>query len=184
MVILRAKLKSSTSAPTHARTIAYFWKWKPSYKISNHANRHQCSPKRRIDVEKEVPMSPKCPQCGTRWGRTSGTLVDGEAARLFTCPKCRYSTTQRTRVSKKRIYVIRVVISGDDTFPLASIKDNASMLDCLRFMKIITVHRSNAEGLCFDIRCPFKPSASKAWSETGAERMKSHGFNAVSAPST
>jgi len=75
-----------------------------------------------------------------------------------------------------------VVIGCDDPRPLAQIVDS-TFIDCLRYAGLITVHRDDETGQCFDLVAPGDQD-SQAWSEENADRMKSFGYNAVSAPST
>lgn len=81
---------------------------------------------------------------------------------------------------RKKEYVVRVVqVEGDEAI-------NSAFLECLRYAGYIDTHEVDPEGLttcCFDIRAPHGLN-SKLWSEMNAERMRSFGFNAVSAPST
>jgi hypothetical protein len=86
---------------------------------------------------------------------------------------------------KKKEYVVRVVQTDDDVELLMN-KDLSQFVECLRYAGLVTVHEVDPRGLttlCFDIRCPHGLN-SKAWSEQNAARMKSFGYNAVSAPST
>lgn len=64
--------------------------------------------------------------------------------------------------------------------------DLGSFVECLRYAGLVTVHETDPNGLttlCFDIHPP-KGVDSKPWSEMNAQRMRSFGYNAVSAPST
>lgn len=86
-------------------------------------------------------------------------------------------------------YVVRVVQThtpdGTEVYegdPLGS------FIECLRYAGLVTVHQESVRpdsltSLCFDIHCPHGLK-SKPWSEMNAERMRSFGYNAVSAPST
>lgn len=91
----------------------------------------------------------------------------------------------------KKMYAVRVVQTmlpdGSEVHEGGEI--NGALLDYLRYAGVITVHETYSSGLtvtCFDIEDPMSitGSQSKAWSERNAERMRSFGFNAVSAPST
>lgn len=95
-------------------------------------------------------------------------------------------------MSKKQ-YCVRVVCIADPIIP-PSVSDYPSeiFIECLRYAGLITPHNSDefiiVDGIgcakqVFDIECPHGLD-SKVWSEQNAKRMKSFGYNAVSAPST
>lgn len=78
-----------------------------------------------------------------------------------------------------KLYVIRIVVdnSTEGWF-------NNPFLESLRYAGLIHVHPSSPAGhQVFDI---FPPKSawnnSKTWSQMNADRMKTFGFNAVSAP--
>lgn len=96
-------------------------------------------------------------------------------------------------MSKKQ-FVVRVVQTsnpGDpaNQQPPYSVNEggviNGNLLECLRYAGHIELHDVDPNGLtelCFDIRCPTYRLNSQTWSEQLAAKMRSHGFNAVSAP--
>ena len=86
--------------------------------------------------------------------------------------------------SMKKRYCVRVVQTmtsvGIDSHDLVS------FVECLSYAGLVTEHPIDSNGLttlCFDIEAP-PETDSKIWSEMNAERMRSFGYNAVSAPST
>ena len=83
---------------------------------------------------------------------------------------------------KKREYVVRVTIPEIDrgVIPLAQQVDKGFM-ECLRYAGVIRIYDYNNADQVFDILAPRKTS-SKEWSEMNAERMRTFGYNAVSAP--
>ena len=58
-----------------------------------------------------------------------------------------------------------------------------TFLECLRYAGLVEVHENNDERKVFDIKAPYGLD-SLNWSRANAERMKTFGYNAVSAPST
>lgn len=56
-------------------------------------------------------------------------------------------------------------------------------IEQLRYAGIVTIHRDNEEGMCFDLHCP-AGLVDKSWAEQNADRMRSFTYNAVSAPGT
>lgn len=97
----------------------------------------------------------------------------------------KYKRTRKRQpkmVPKKRKWVVRIVIGRTDPPPLAELISDR-FLECLRYAGLVVVHRDNEEGQCFDLVAPGGRD-SKEWSEENAKRMKSFGYNAVSAPGT
>lgn len=80
----------------------------------------------------------------------------------------------------KRQSVVRVVLP-DGINEISS--DVRRLLEQFRYAGLITVHRDNDEGICFDLHCPHG-LVSENWAKQNAERMRSFQYNAVSAPST
>jgi len=72
----------------------------------------------------------------------------------------------------KREYVVRVAREGRPEF-------NTPFLECLRYAQLVELHEESDE--VFDIRCP-RGLDSGVWARMNAERMRSHGYNAVKAP--
>jgi len=85
-----------------------------------------------------------------------------------------------------KFYVVRVVIPTIDNAPPLAQTVDSSFLECLRYAGVISLHRDDEEGQCFDIQPPrhLNASGSKIWSEQNAARMETFGYNAVSAPRT
>lgn len=77
----------------------------------------------------------------------------------------------------KRKYVVRVVLMPDQR------EGCDGILECLRYAQVITVHRNDPAGMCFDIDCP-PGLESDRWAKANADRMATFGYNAVVAPST
>lgn len=79
------------------------------------------------------------------------------------------------------LWVIRVVISTNELELCKQI--DGAFIECLRYAGMVRPHDPREEGLqVFDLLPPDGVD-SKAWSEMNAERMRSFGYNAVSAPS-
>lgn len=82
-------------------------------------------------------------------------------------------------MTKKR-YVVRVVLPDG----INSLTDELrSLLEQFRYAGLITVHREDEQGMCFDMKCPHG-IVDKVWAEQNAKRMQSFWYNAVVAPST
>jgi hypothetical protein len=56
-----------------------------------------------------------------------------------------------------------------------------TMLEGLRHAKLVTVHRNDDDGVCFDLLPP-KETDSSTWAKENAAHMQSLGYNAVKAP--
>jgi hypothetical protein len=80
-------------------------------------------------------------------------------------------------------YVIRVVITEGDLSD-QEFSGLSKIIESLRYAGLLVTHEN--EGLtilCFDIKSPIHVRNTKQWSKQNAERMRSFGYNAVSAPS-
>lgn len=84
---------------------------------------------------------------------------------------------------RKKEYVVRVVIPTLDNSPPLAQQIDSGLLDCLRYAGLVSVHKDNEEGQCFDIHCPRSwQNDSYKWAEMNSHRMASFGYNAVVAP--
>lgn len=59
----------------------------------------------------------------------------------------------------------------------------SSLLESLRYAQLVTIHRDDEDGVCFDLHCPHGLN-DKVWAGANAARMQSFGYNAVAAPAT
>lgn len=84
---------------------------------------------------------------------------------------------------KKQQQVVRVVIEDHPKAMNKCTSEVRQLLECLRYAGIVTLHRDNEHGVCFDLHCP-AGLMHKPWAEMNAQRMQSFGYNAVSAPGT
>jgi hypothetical protein len=81
----------------------------------------------------------------------------------------------------KRKKVVRVCIPHETQSIITGSDQWGGLIEHLRYARLITVHRDNDEGICFDILPPHGVN-NEIWAEQNAERMQSFGVNAVSAP--
>lgn len=83
-------------------------------------------------------------------------------------------------MARKKKHVVRVVLP-DGINPITS--EVRQLLEQLRYAGIVTIHRDNEDGVCFDLHCP-SGLDDKQWAKMNAERMRSFTYNAVDAPGT
>jgi hypothetical protein len=84
---------------------------------------------------------------------------------------------RRSQMAKKRESVVRVYLTDRQR------EGAGDVLECLRYAQVLTVHRNDENGVCFDVHAP-QGLNSEVWAKQNAERMSTYGWNAVSAPST
>lgn len=82
----------------------------------------------------------------------------------------------------KKEKVIRLVFHRNDideiTDDLGCTLSVESLIEYLRYAGIITVHRDNSTGICFDLHTP-KGMDNETWVNQNVERIKSFGVNAA-----
>lgn len=81
---------------------------------------------------------------------------------------------------RRQKQVVRVVLPDGMNRDTPELRQ---LIECLRYAGVVTVHRDNNEGMCFDIHCPHG-LMDRPWAEMNAERMRSFTYNAVAAPGT
>ncbi len=81
---------------------------------------------------------------------------------------------------KTQKQVVRVVLPDGMNRVTPEVRQ---LLECLRYAQIVTIHRDNEEGICFDLHCP-EGMADRPWAEMNASRMRSFTYNAQAAPGT
>ncbi len=83
-------------------------------------------------------------------------------------------------MARKQKQVVRVVLPDGMNRATTEVRQ---LLECLRYAGIVTIHRDNEEGVCFDLHCP-AGLVDGPWAQMNAERMRSFTYNAVAAPGT
>lgn len=82
---------------------------------------------------------------------------------------------------KKKEYVVRIVQTADEIGKETT--NWAQLIEHLRYAGIVSVHRDDETGICFDIHAPKSCwPESEVWANQNAERIRSVGTNAVKAP--
>lgn len=86
----------------------------------------------------------------------------------------------------KTVWVVRVVthpteMDTKSTAEHAPRHTLGEFIECLRYARLIHIHRDNSEGMCFDILPPAGVD-SEMWAHLNEQRMQSFGYNAVKAP--
>ncbi len=79
---------------------------------------------------------------------------------------------------KKRRSVVRVILPDGINHLTPEVE---SLVECLRYAGLVSIHPVGEDRLCFDLNCP--PGLdSEMWADMNAARMRSFAYNAVVAP--
>ena len=81
---------------------------------------------------------------------------------------------------KKQRWAVRIVTDSENSHD-QSLTGNP-MIECLRRMGHVRIHRDDQTGMCFDILAPAGIVDTQEWAKGNADRMRTFLINAVAAP--
>jgi len=87
-------------------------------------------------------------------------------------------------MSNTHTYVVRVVVSRNRELTGDALPDayfNFDLLGSLHDAELVTIHRNDNSGICFDLLPPLYAD-SHVWAAENAKQWKAFGYNAVKAP--